>query len=348
MIAINTALHIAKSGNHVTVLSLFSKKNTILDSFAEKNGINVIYLNKKIGIDLSIIKPIRKVIQFIKPGVIHTHLNVVSYVIFASPLKMVKFHTVHNVATKECHGLERLIMRFAYRFCGFRPVAISPLCATTIESLYHIKASRIPVIFNGVDTRHFKPSYIPHNTIRFINIGRLNPQKNQRLLISAFSIVNRTIPNTSLEIIGEGYLRKDLEKYIKELKLSNVVFLSGETSNIVEKLNSGDVFVISSDYEGLPVSLLEACSCGLPVVSTRAGGVVDVVREGENGYLVPVNDINELAEKMIRLAQKKSLRKAMGEKSRELAKGFDIEECSKRYQKLYYAASRLNQAKKVF
>lgn len=317
------------------LIVLFPFEDTENARFVKEKKIDVVYLDKHRGVDFSIIRKLRKEINIFNPDVIQTHLYVVSYVLLAAPRKIKKYHTVHNVAEKEAFGIRRIINRIAFSFGNFVPVAISPHCAKTIEKLYGLRQDKIPCIMNGVDINKYVPEPVQHDGVIFINVGRLQKQKNQALLIKAFAIVHEKEPRAKLVIVGEGELRKELENQINECGLEQCVSLLGQCDDMNKRLNGADVFVQSSDYEGLPISGLEAMACALPIVSTRAGGTVDIVKNNENGYLVAIGDADGLAQKMIILTQDEELRKKMGRVSREIVEELDIGKCAKKYQELY-------------
>lgn len=333
--AVTIAEHIDPTKVEILFVVLYPEQNTANERRAKEKGLKIVHLNKRQGIDISVLKPLRKLIKRFKPDVIHTHLHVVPYVLLASPRKIKKYHTVHNVAQKEAFGLRQKIQSFAFKFGNFVPVAISPLCARTIEEVYGIKQGSFPCIPNGIDIDYFTPKPCDHEGIRFVNVGRLQPQKNQALAIHAFARVHALYPDTSLEIVGEAELRGELETLVEELKLADSVFLSGLSDNVKGKLNSADIYLQSSDYEGLPVSVLEAMACGLPIISTKAGGTVDIVDHGENGFLVDIGDEEGLVQAMILLIKCEPLRRAMAKKSREKAIEYGIQVCSKRYETLF-------------
>lgn len=333
--AIDIAAHVDRSLIDVTVVSLYPYRETVLSEYAKKAGLNVIYLNKKSGSILSVVRELKQTIKKIKPDVIHTHLYVAPYVLLAAGRKILKYHTVHNVAEKEATGFLRLMMKWAYKFGGFTPVAISPYCADTFGAVYKRPSNTIPTVINGIDISRFRQVRTEHTIVKLINVGRFNPQKNQKLLIKVFAEIHRQCPNTVLEIVGDGYLRSELEDAVRANKLENVVIMQGESDLISEKLGGSDIFVLSSDYEGLPVSVLEAMASGLPIVTTKAGGVVDIVKDGVNGMIVPVGDIDALTRAVVTLVNDKEKRKSMGEASKKIAEAFSIEECAKKYQELY-------------
>lgn len=131
-----------------------------------------------------------------------------------------------------------------------------------------------------------------------VSVGRLFPQKNHELLIKAFAKVADFYPNENLYIYGEGPLRKDLQDLIAKLDLQNRVFLPGSITDVNEKLSKAKLFVLSSDYEGMPNGLMEAMACGVPVISTDCpcGGPRYLLGKNEYGLLAPCNSVEKLAE----------------------------------------------------
>lgn len=135
---------------------------------------------------------------------------------------------------------------------------------------------------------------------KIVNVGRLHQQKNQKLLIEAFSMIANDFPEYTLEIYGEGELRDSLQKQIDQLGLRNCVHLNGTTQNILEKVYTASLFVLTSDYEGMPNALMEAMAIGVPSISTdfRPGGIKNIICNEENGWIVPRNKEDILADRM--------------------------------------------------
>lgn len=133
-----------------------------------------------------------------------------------------------------------------------------------------------------------------------VTVGRLHPQKNQKLLINAFKQIADKIPEYTLEIYGEGELKEELQKLIDNLNLSNRVFLMGTSKEIHKLIYDAALFVLSSDYEGLPNTLIEAMALGIPSISTdcKPGGARQIIDDKENGIIVERNNAEKLAEAM--------------------------------------------------
>ena len=128
-----------------------------------------------------------------------------------------------------------------------------------------------------------------------ISVGRLYPQKNQEMMIRAFAKVADEFPDWQLVIYGEGPLRTELEFLISSFKLQDRVLLPGRTGHVIEELRKSKIFCMSSDYEGMSNSMIEAICVGLPIISTNVSGTEEMVIDGKNGYLVPKKDEERMA-----------------------------------------------------
>ena len=166
--------------------------------------------------------------------------------------------------------------------------------------------------------------------------GRLCPQKNFGSLIDSWKLVNQTHPDWILEIWGDGPDRSLLKQRIDDLHLDNTVLLKGYDSSFVLSLASSSIFVLSSRYEGLPLVMIEAMSCGVPVVSSACPcGPKDLINDGENGFLVPVNDKDALADRLCRLMDDQDLRKHMGAMALEKSKHYRLEQIINQWMSLF-------------
>ena len=148
--------------------------------------------------------------------------------------------------------------------------------------------SRIPEPFEGIRKK------------RIVAAGRLEPQKNFPLLVEAFGEFVKIHPDYSLSIYGEGSLRDRIQEIINKKGLEQVICLEGNSKNLLEDIKDASVFVLSSDYEGVPNVLIEAMASGIPVVSTdcKPGGAASLIDNYDNGIIVPTNQVHELANAM--------------------------------------------------
>jgi len=151
-----------------------------------------------------------------------------------------------------------------------------------------------------------------------ICVGRLNEQKGYEYLIDAWAIVSKRYPDWILNAYGSGEIKEDLQSRIDERGISEKLILNEPTSQIIEKYLESSLYIMSSRYEGFPMVLLEAMSCGLPCVSFNCpNGAKDLIENGKNGFLVDYLNVNELAEAICLLIDKESLRKQFGQKAKE-------------------------------
>ena len=177
------------------------------------------------------------------------------------------------------------------------------------------------VIMNQVAQPFFdEPPCAEHRGI--VSVGRLNAQKNHAMLIRAFAALGPA--EDTLTVYGEGPLRVELESLIRQLGLEGRVLLPGQVSDIPAAIRGAKVFVLPSDFEGMPNALLEAMALGLPCIATDCpcGGPAMVVREGENGLLIPVGDESALTERLARLLGDEALRTRLSENARRTAESF--------------------------
>lgn len=194
--------------------------------------------------------------------------------------------------------------------------------------------NEIKVINNPLSFYSEKVSNLENKKI--ISAGRLEEQKGYDMLIDVWKIVNEKYSDWTLEIYGEGSERKKLEEKIKKLNLEKTLKLKGNTSDIKEKFLESSIYVMSSRYEGFGLVLIEAEHCGLPLVSFKCHcGPSDIIFHGENGFLCEVNNINEMADYIIKLIEDKDLRIKMGKKAREDSYKYLEENIMKQWKELY-------------
>ncbi len=150
--------------------------------------------------------------------------------------------------------------------------------------------------------------WLPHRRPVVGNVAALVPHKGQRHLIEAAHLVVQQIPDARFVILGEGELREQLERLVREHHLEKHVLLPGFRTDVLGCIKGFDLFVMSSVTEGLGTSLLDAMACDKAIVGTRAGGIPEVVDEGTNGLLVEPRNSRALADAILRLLQDTALR----------------------------------------
>ena len=181
------------------------------------------------------------------------------------------------------------------------------------------------VIYNPVNLKEY--AGISLNLERektIVTAGRLMPQKNQKMMIRAFKTVEDKYPEYQLIIYGEGPKRNDLEQLISELKLEGNVQLPGNTTKLHDYIKAAGMFVLSSDYEGMPNALIEAMCLGLPVISTKVSGATDLIKDHENGILTELNDQGELEAAMLELIENPLLAEKLAKNAVKLNESLEL------------------------
>jgi len=333
------AAQIDKSQFDVKLLVLSSKKDTHITSYVNKHDVDVVYFDKSLGVNYRILLRVYKYLNVYKPDVIHTHLHAFAYVFPWVILHRIKMlHTVHNRPIFELPPKIQKLINILYKLKKAIPIAISKQIGDELKDLYSVNS--IETIYNPVNISRFEVSNRDYNKDNpvFITVGRLDKVKNQSLLLRGFSRAVKEYPGIKLLIAGDGMQKEKLQALTKSLQIADSVQFLGIISNAEKHLQNADVFVLTSEYEGLPLTILEAMASGLPIISTDVGGVKDVVTD--NGILIESQDEVALAEGMVRLIKDKELREIYGRNSMKNVQPFDINNITNQYQNLYLKYQR--------
>ena len=153
-----------------------------------------------------------------------------------------------------------------------------------------------------------------------VAVGRMDENKNQRMAIRAFCKIAERFPDARLILYGDGPLRRELTEEVRSLDMSERILLPGRITDVPEKLEKAYAFVLTSFTEGMPNTLIEAMSLGTACISTDCpcGGPKDLIRDGENGFLVPVDDSDALADRLTKLLENPDLMQQMGKNAAKL------------------------------
>ncbi|GGA65140.1 glycosyltransferase family 4 protein [Ornithinibacillus halotolerans] len=193
--------------------------------------------------------------------------------------------------------------------------------------------NKAKVIPNPLNLENLPEPYEGKRQKKIVSVGRLVPQKNHKLLIQAFNKVVSDYPNYTLNIYGNGSEREKLEQFIDELNLSDKVFLPGAKRDVFQFIKDASVFVLSSDFEGMPNALIEAMALGLPVVSTdcSGGGAKSLIKDQYNGLLVPVGDLDEMVKAIILLIKDDNLSEKVSINAKDIRKKLEINEVGNKW-----------------
>jgi len=294
----------------------------VIDSLEEKNKIKKIFHR---------IKKTKELINDINPDIIVVFLPEPSIRV-AMLRKKLKVPTIISVRDDPKVDYKKLKMYLPMKL--FFKNADAFVFQTQEQREFFSKniQNKSTIIFNPINNKFICNPFNGKRNNCIVSAGRLMPQKNQKLLIDAFAIVNKKYPEFELHIYGEGDLREELQNQINDLGLNKKVFLDGLTDNMKDKVYNARMFVLSSRHEGLPNALLESMAVGTPCISTRftGGGAEAIIHHKKNGLLVE-NDVKELSDAMIYYIENEEKSIEFGKRASEEMKNYTQEEITKQW-----------------
>jgi len=317
---------------------------TNADDFANRitlPGVQVIQLHKPAGQNFRVFWDLWKTLRALRPDVVHTR-NLASLEMQLVTLLMPGIKRVHGEHGRDIHDLDGTnkkynLLRKAMQPFVHRYIAVSRDLLQWLKSTVAIPEKKLRQIYNGVDAAKFSPrqgralvgdlappGLLPENAVVVGTVGRLAEVKNQQLLIEAVGYLYTKRPilrgTLRLVLVGDGPLKPQLVERVKQLGLSDVVWFSGDRNDVPALMQLMDIFILPSLAEGISNTLLEAMASGLPVIATSVGGNVELIEEGVNGRLVPVNNVVAMADAVAELVDDPALRQSMGEKGLALVR----------------------------
>lgn len=205
------------------------------------------------------------------------------------------------------------------------------------QKLFGVNLKNSEVIYNGIDTSRFKlkSSYNHKDNFTVTMVGRLDGSKDFDTLISIASKLAKTIDNLKINIVGDGTDRARLEELAKASEATGIVNFLGRRSDVPDIVHDSDLFVFLNKFlEGFGLALVEAMSCGLPVVTYDLGANSEIVDDGVDGFLVSTQE--ELMEKINSIANSEELAKELGQNARKkVEEKFDVKVMVEEYEKRY-------------
>ncbi len=324
------------------VASLYDAFPNGLEPVLERGGVRVRHLGKRRGFDPRMYPRLSAVREQFQPHVVHTHSYVLRYALPVFARRgTAMVHTVHNLAGREADRLGRAIHRYAFRH-GVVPVAIAGEVARSVRAVYGVEPE---IIANGIDTSAFQrpEARLPWRLangfdaedVLIVSAARLDPQKNPLVLIEAFATAAAGDGRCRLLMAGEGSLLEAARERAAQLGVAGRVSFLGVRTDMPELLNACDVFALASDWEGHPLSTMEAMAAGLPVVATAVGGVPEIVADGATGLLVPAGDTPALVSALQCLVRNPRRRRELGEGGRSASARFDSAAMAAAYAALF-------------
>jgi glycosyltransferase involved in cell wall biosynthesis len=286
------------------------------------DGIKVIHLGRRPGFDWRCVRQLKQLLVNEKVRLVHAH----QYTPFAYSLATRRLGRRPRVLFTE-HGrffpdrrswkrqwFNRMLIRSDDRF-----VAVGRSVRQALIDNEGILPQRIQVVYNGISHESTTGAWVDRGKVRrelhmseedfiVLQVARLDKIKDHRTAIQACACAARREPRIRLLIVGDGEERSAIEQQIKNQSLENRVTMLGERNDIHRLLAVADAFLLTSVSEGIPVTIIEAMTSALPVVSTDVGGVPEIITDGVNGLLAGAGDVNGIAEALLRICRDAELR----------------------------------------
>jgi len=323
-----------------------------LGSVAEKiksEGVQVYSLNMRFKADIGALWRLYLILEKVKPHILHTqlfHANLVGRIIGSIAGVPIIISSIRN--TFFGGKMREFLLRWTDRWA----VKSTIICQTAGNRMVKngiVPEAKLIVIYNGIDTKSFdihttqqkaeiqEELGYPSKKALLLAVGRLHKQKGYPYLLESINLLKNQGHPVELAIVGTGEMLPHLEQQVKKLDLEDCVRFLGVRDDVPRLMAIADVFVLSSLWEGLPGVVLEAMASGLPVVSTSVGGAVELVVDGETGFLVPLKDPVAMADAVSHiLALSEEDRALMGRAGRNrVEQNFTLDKMVSAYEKLY-------------
>lgn len=285
-------------------------------------GPDLVPLAPRNEVDLSAGWKLSRIIRQWKPQIVHAHDP---HAVAMAALALSFGAPVPRPSIVASRRVDFHLQTHSFSRWKYRQVDLFIAASEAIKQVLEhdgIPSSRIVVVHDGIDVAKIQrlPTvdmhaeyWLPHGVPVIAHVGALVGHKAQKHLIDAMPHVLRKVPDAHLVIFGDGELRPQIERQIKELRLEKHVLLAGFRDDVLQLVKSADLFAMSSVTEGLGSTVLDAMAMKLAVVGTLAGGIPEAVVHGETGLLVPPGDAVALAGALVRLLKDKPLRQKLGE-----------------------------------
>jgi len=317
-----------------------------LEGLMRNAGADVVYFDKKSTLDLGCALRLRRYILRNGITIVNAHNFSAS---FWGRIACIGLRDVGFVVTE--HGRTGTppfkVILFNRLFAGGIDaiIAVGGETGEFLQTRYPYNAYKIRMVVNGIDiptepgwTKEKLQSEfgIPAQSPVVVNLAALTPVKDQGLLIKAIARVREKMPEIRLLLIGDGPMRDGLENLVDELNLADNVTFTGERIDGPRILAACDIFCLSSKVEGTPMAILEAMAYSCPIVATAVGGIPGIIRDGEEGLLVPHGDIEALSGALERILNNGGMaRKLAVNASLRLASDFSAQEMTHRTEEVY-------------
>lgn len=347
------ASNLDKSKYQVTlVCSNFKQLDEWCENFMQL-GMSVIRLKVAHKHDPRHLFQLNKILQKIKPDLLHLHLwnpGSCRYALMLnekiSPPIVVTEHDPFPLK-----GLKKSMKKKSLKKIK-QIICVSNSNGELVAKLFPETETKISVVHNGIDLDAFERSIFPfsnqqRNTVRhthfsalntdfvILSIAALHPRKGLKYLIEAMRTVSEIHPEAKLVIVGEGQQKKELLKKINKYKLTEKIILTGTLKDIPKVIKSSDLFVLPSIKEAFGIVLLEAMAAPLPIIASKVGGIPEIISDGKNGIMVEPANSEQLAAQILKLIENKPLAQKLSFVALHDVKKFSAKLMAKKTEEVY-------------
>lgn len=280
--------------------------------FVQKNGNPINKLINRMAVMLKAIGRFQEIVNKTNPDIIFFTMSMGALMLPFCKTKAKKIYESHSA---------KIFTPYHKLFFLTERKANAIVCLTQGDAKEYNMAKKVEVIPNFIE-RHIH-TVIDYSVKKAIAVGRLESPKGFDILINCWQTIAGKHPDWHLDIYGEGSLRENLQSQINRLGLSNYITLCGRSNNIMEMYTRYSLHIMSSRYEGQPMTLIEAQSCGLPsVVTDFKFGASDIVKNNFNGLIVKQNDYKALADAIDTIMESEDMRRQYGTNAQNVGKQY--------------------------
>ncbi|MBC7703378.1 MAG: TIGR03088 family PEP-CTERM/XrtA system glycosyltransferase [Rhodoferax sp.] len=320
----------------------------------QSDDVQFIALNKSPGHGVKLYPRVWHLMRQLRPAVVHSrNLGPLEMQVAAAAAGVpVRLHGEHGRDMNDLDGSNRNLQRARRLYAPFvhHWVALSADLRNYLIDSISVPQRRTSQIYNGVDEIRFSPSEMPASLLGcpfgapahwlIGTVGRMQGVKAQTVLARAFIRALELEPTLSsrvrLVMVGEGPLRAASQSLLAEAGVAHLAWLPGERGDVADVMRALNCFVLPSLAEGVSNTILEAMASSLPVIATRVGGNPELVDDSRTGYLVPADDVESMAQRLIWLAKGPAAAAAMGREGRRVVvQRFSMQAMVGAYQGLY-------------
>lgn len=310
------------------------------------------YLNQ-ITSNIKVWKSLKRELNEILPDIVVTTGEIGTYSlqwikIKSSPIRIREFHFIRNYMDYQCHStLSWVRNRLEYIYdelISFRGYDRLVILTEADRELNWKGNNKVIVMPNPITEITDYRSSCSNEIV--MSAGRLNAEKNFSALINVWKKVHIKHPRWQLQIWGDGWLKRDIENQIVAENLQDTIKLMGRTDEMLKHMSQSSLYVMTSEFEGLPLVLLESISVGVPVISYDCPcGPRSIINDGFDGFLVPLHDEEALADKICYMIENDAVRKEMGKNGIQTANDYKPEVIIGKWMQLFTSLNKERNAK---